>query len=129
MHSVESTLAAYEVALNASDVDAVIALYAEDGVFMPQHIPAAVGRDEVRAAYVNVFNAITLNVEFEVDEVEQISEDWALARTRSAGTVTVNATGEGGPEANQELFLLRRDDEAGWRIARYIFTTLNPPRP
>ncbi|WP_421788406.1 YybH family protein [Hyphobacterium sp.] len=129
MQTVEITLTAYEVALNASDVDTIVALYADDGVFMPQHFPAAVGRDNIRAAYGNVFNTISLNIEFEIDEVEQLSDNWAIARTRSAGEVIVHATGESGPEANQELFLLRRDDDAGWQIARYIFTTLNPPQP
>ena len=125
--AVAAVLADYEDALNQSDTEAVMKLYAPDGVFMPQHFPSSVGADAVRNAYDGVFEAITLKVKFVVAEVHQIAPDWAIARTNSAGTVTVKATGGGGPEANQELFVFQKIDRA-WKIARYCFSTTNPPR-
>jgi uncharacterized protein (TIGR02246 family) len=124
--AVAAVLADYEDALNQSDTEAVMKLYAPDGVFMPQHFPSRVGADAVRNAYDGVFEAITLKVKFVVAEVHQIAPDWAIARTNSAGTVTVKATGGGGPEANQELFVFQKIDGA-WKIARYCFSTTNPP--
>ena len=124
--AVAAVLADYEDALNQSDTEAVMKLYAPDGVFMPQHFPSSVGADAVRKAYDGVFEEITLNVKFVVAEVHQIAPDWAIARTNSAGTVTVKATGGGGPEANQELFVFQKIDGA-WKIARYCFSTTNPP--
>ena len=124
--AVAAVLADYENALNQSDTEAVMKLYAPDGVFMPQHFPSSVGADAVRNAYDGVFEAITLKVKFVVAEVHQIAPDWAIARTNSAGTVTVKATGGGGPEANQELFVFQKIDGA-WKIARYCFSTTNPP--
>jgi uncharacterized protein (TIGR02246 family) len=124
--AVAVVLADYEDALNQSDTEAVMKLYAPDGVFMPQHFPSSVGADAVRNAYDGVFEAITLKVKFVVAEVHQIAPDWAIARTNSAGTVTVKATGGGGPEANQELFVFQKIDGA-WKIARYCFSTTNPP--
>jgi ketosteroid isomerase-like protein len=102
-------------------------LYAADGVFMPQHFPSSVGADAVRKAYVGVFAAITLTVKFKLAEVLQIAPGWVVARTNSAGTVKVNATGESSAEANQELFVFARIGIA-WKIARYCFSTTNPPR-
>jgi uncharacterized protein (TIGR02246 family) len=125
--AVTAVLANYQDALNQSDTEAVMKLYAPDGVFMPQHFPSSVGADAVRKAYDGVFEAITLKVKFEVAEVRQIAAAWAIARTNSAGTVTVKATGGGGPEANQELFVFQKIDDA-WKIARYCFSTTNPPR-
>lgn len=125
--AITDTLRRYEVALNASDTNAVMALYAEDGVFMPQHFPSAVGATLVRAAYDGVFATIRLSVAFDIVEVVPVADDWAFARTNSAGTVTVLATGESGPEANQELFVMQRVQGA-WKIARYAFCTTNPPR-
>ena len=124
--AVAAVLANYEDALNQSDTEAVTKLYAPDGVFMPQHFPSSVGADAVRNAYDGVFEAITLKVKFVIAEVHQIAPDWAIARTNSAGTVTVKATGGGGPEANQELFVFQKIDGA-WKIARYCFSTTNPP--
>jgi uncharacterized protein (TIGR02246 family) len=125
--AVAAVLAEYQDALNQSDTDAVMKLYASDGVFMPQHFPSSVGGVAVRKAYLAVFEAITLRVEFKVAEVLQIAPDWAIARTNSAGTAKVNATGDGGPEANQELFVFQKINDA-WKIARYCFSTTNPPK-
>ena len=126
--AIQTLLSAYEAALNAQDTDTIVSLYADDGVFMPQHSEPQVGRDNVRAAYDRVFTAITLAVEFDVDEIEQLSDDWVFVCTRSTGTVTIHATGDSGPEANQELFLFQRTRSGNWKIARYIFSTTNPPR-
>ena len=125
--AVAAVLANYQDALNQSDTEAVMKLYAPDGVFMPQNFPSSVGADAVRKAYDGVFNAITLNVKFSVAEIQQVASDWAIARTNSAGTATVKASGQGGPEANQELFVFQKVDGA-WKIARYCFSTTNPPR-
>jgi uncharacterized protein (TIGR02246 family) len=126
-NAVAAVLARYEKALNESDTDAVMKLYASDGVFMPQNFPSSVGTNAVRQAYDTVFNTFKLSVKFNVAEVVQVAPEWAFARTNSAGNVTVNATGAKSAEANQELFIFRKID-GGWQIARYCFSTTNPPR-
>ena len=123
-----AVLQTYEKALNGSDTNTVMTLYAPDGVFMPQHSPSSVGSEAIRAAYEGVFRAIKLEVEFEVKEIVQVAPDWAFVRTNSAGFQTVNATGARGPEANQELFIFHKDVGGNWKIARYCFSTTNPPR-
>ena len=125
--AVGEVLAKYQDALNQSDTDAVMKLYAPDGVFMAQNSPSSVGVDEVRRAYDAVFKTIKLTVKFNVAEVVEMAPNWVFARTNSAGTVKVHATGAGGPEANQELFLFQKTDGA-WKIARYCFSTTNPAR-
>jgi uncharacterized protein (TIGR02246 family) len=125
---IEAVLSTYEKALNESSADTVMTLYANDGVFMPQHSLPNVGKNAVRAAYSRVFQAIKLNIKFTIDEILQVSPEWAIARTRSAGFVTINATGDKGPEANQELFVFQKQEGGEWKIARYIFSTTNPPR-
>jgi uncharacterized protein (TIGR02246 family) len=125
--AVAAVLVKYEGALNQSDTDAVMKLYASDGVFMPQNSPSSVGVDAVRKAYDAVFKSIKLTVKFNIAEVVEIGSDWVFARTNSAGTVKIHVTGESGSEANQELFLFQKIDGA-WKIARYCFSTTNPPR-
>ncbi len=122
---IEAVLKGYERVLNASDVEGVVKLYTEDGVFMAQHNPSAVGVQQVEAAYTAVFQAIDLNVEFDIVEIEVIADDWAFARSNSSGTTTINATGDKVPESNQELFVMQKSD-GDWKIARYAFSTTNP---
>ena len=123
---IEAVLKSYERVLNASDVDGILKLYTEDGVFMAQHNPSAVGIKQVEAAYTAVFQAIDLNVEFDIVEIKVIADDWAFARTNSSGTTTINATGDKVSEGNQELFVLKKIDD-NWKIARYCFSS-NTPR-
>lgn len=125
---IRDVLKRYEAALNASSTDAVLPLYADDGVFMPAFSPSAVGLPAVRQAYNAVFKTIKLEVKFAVVEVVPVSGTWAFARTNSAGTVTVHATGEQSAEANQELFVFHKGPDARWKIARYSFSPTNPPR-
>ena len=120
-------MSSYEEALNASNTAAVMPLYTEDGVFMPPNSHSAVGKAAVRQAYNAVFKAITLHVKFTIAEVVVMSPEWAFVRTNSAGTNKINATGATSPEGNQELFIFNKGEEGKWRIARYSFSTTNPP--
>jgi uncharacterized protein (TIGR02246 family) len=125
--AVATVLQRYEDALNQSNVEAVMNLYAPDGVFMAQHYPSSIGADAVRKAYKTVFDTITLKVKFAIAEVHQVAAEWAFVRTNSAGTVTVHASGQSGPETNQELFVFQKIN-GSWKIARYCFSTTNPPK-
>jgi uncharacterized protein (TIGR02246 family) len=125
--AVADVLKKYQDALNASDTDAVMPLYTEDGVFMPPYSQSAIGAAAVRQAYHAVFKAIKLSVKFNLAEVVEIGPDWAFARTNSAGTVTIHATGAKSAEANQELFIFRKVTDGSWKIARYSFSSTNPP--
>jgi uncharacterized protein (TIGR02246 family) len=125
---VTALLEKYNEALNASSTEAVMPLYAEDGVFMPPYSQSAVGSVAVRKAYDAVFKAITLNVKFTIAEIVEVGPGWAFARTNSAGTTTDHATGGKSAEGNQELFIFKQDSDGAWKIARYSFSPTNPPR-
>ena len=125
--NIHAVLKTYEQVLNASDVAGVVKLYTNDGVFMAQHNPSAVGVAAIEAAYGAVFKVIDLNVRFDIIEIEVIADNFAFARTNSSGTTTINATGDKIAEGNQELFLLQKID-GNWKIARYAFSTTNPRR-
>jgi uncharacterized protein (TIGR02246 family) len=125
--AVADVLVGYQDALNQSDTNVVMKLYAPDGVFMPQNSPSSVGVDAIRKAYEAVFKTIKLTVTFNVAEVVEMAPEWVFARTNSAGVVKIHATGGGGPEANQELFIFQKINGV-WKIARYCFSTTNPPR-
>lgn len=124
--NIQALLKAYEQVLNSSEVAGVLKLYTQDGVFMAQHNPSAVGINAIEAAYEAVFKAIDLDVKFDIVEIEVVADDWAFARTNSTGTTTINATGDKIAEGNQELFVLQKTDDGEWKIARYGFSTTNP---
>ncbi|WP_049247185.1 YybH family protein [Pseudomonas aeruginosa] len=123
--TIQSILQSYETALNANDIDAILDLYGEAPVFMPQHAPVLVGREAVRAGYQQVFASIKLQIRFDIHEVEVIG-DWAWARTSSAGRTRLLVEDVEIAEGNNELFVFRRE-HGHWKIHRYLFAT-NQPR-
>ena len=69
-------------------------------------------------------NIFTLKVKFDVAEIRQMAPDWAFARTNPAGKVKIHATGGGGPEANQELFIFQ-ETNGDWNLNNYSTARLN----
>jgi len=120
-------LAAYNAALNASDTNAVMPLYTEDGIFTHAFSPSAISAASVRKAYGAVFATIKLTVRFDIAEIVELSKDWVFARTNSAGTTLNHATGATTSEGNQELFIFRKDTDGKFKIARYSFSPTKPP--
>lgn len=123
--AVTTLLRTYQAALNASSTTSILELYTSDGVLMAQHFPTAVGTEALAAAYDKTFAMITISVDFEIIEVVSINDEYAFARTASAGKVQLKS-GVESAAANQELFVLRKE-KGTWKIARYSFSTTLPP--
>ncbi len=122
---INNLLKTYEKALNTSDVAAILPLYAQDGIFMPQYSPAQVGIASVEAAYRHVFQILELDVVFTIHEIV-VAGELAYARTSSKGKQTLLEPNLMTDEYNNELFIFHKEDGI-WKIARYLFTTANPP--
>ena len=120
--AIEKLLFSYRDALNASDVNKVLPLYTNDGVFMPSNAPSAIGQEQVKAAYEFVFSQIQLNIEFYIDEIV-VNGDYAFARTTSKGTTLIHANKQTVAEENRELFVLEKTS-GQWKIARYMFNKM-----
>jgi len=122
--NIENLIRKYQQALNANDIDTILDLYGRDPVFMPQHAPAMIGREAVRAAYQHVFDTIKLDITFSIQEIEELGEV-AWARTSSAGRTRILSAGIEVDEGNNELFVFRKEG-GDWKIHRYLFSTTQP---
>jgi uncharacterized protein (TIGR02246 family) len=120
-----NVIRAYEKSLNTSDIQAALALYGDDPVFMPEFSAALSGRDAVKAGYDHVFGAIKLNVSFTIHEIVEMG-DLAYVRTTSAGKTEILKNKTTVEEANNELFIFRKE-KGMWKIHRYLFASCNPP--
>jgi uncharacterized protein (TIGR02246 family) len=125
--AIRGVMESYNKALNDGSTDAALALYADDGVFMPPYSASAVGKEAVRKAYDKVFRELKFDVKFTIAELVVMAPNWAYVRTNSAGTTGHASTGKTTDEANQELFIFRKGGDGKWRIARYSFSPTNPP--
>jgi uncharacterized protein (TIGR02246 family) len=122
---IEDVIHRYEVALNDNDLEGVVALYTADAAVLAPNAPTAVGSSAVRDAYTAIFDAIDLDLTFSIADVKVVSPSWAIVRSTSSGTITVNANGAEVPSSNQELFVLQCTGD-GWKLARYAFSSVLP---
>jgi uncharacterized protein (TIGR02246 family) len=125
--AIRGVISNYEDALNARSADQAVALYTDDAVMMPPYNQSVVGRAQVRKAYEAGSKMRALILKFTVDEIVQISPEWAFVRTKSSGSSRVLSTGATNAEANQELFILHKSDDGAWKIARYSFSNTHTP--
>ena len=123
---ISKQIKAYEKSLNTSDAKAVLEVYGSEPVFMAQNMEAFIGRESVQASYEHIFKTIKLNVVFHIHEIVAMGGDLAYARTTSSGQTEILAANKTVKEANNELFIFRRE-QGQWKIHRYLFATSNPP--
>jgi uncharacterized protein (TIGR02246 family) len=114
----------YAAALDANNVEALVALYTDNGVYMRPDMPAVAGRAALRQAYKEVFATLKLKLAFEVHEVE-ILGDMAWLRATSLGRVKILATGVETSDTYHELVVFRREGGA-WKIRSYIYAPDKP---
>ena len=115
---------AYERALNRSDVEGIVDLFADDAVLMDLDRPTAVGREQLRADYERGLALGTVRREFHVDQVLR-SGDVATVRTHSVGGLVTPGVDTIRSIEARELFVLRREG-ARWRIAQYVVQRMTP---
>jgi ketosteroid isomerase-like protein len=73
-----------------------------------------------------VFAELKFDVKFTIAELVLMAPNWAYVRTNSAGVTSHASTGKTTAEANQELFIFKKGEDAEWRIGRYSFSPTNP---
>ena len=107
-----------ESANNAGDVDRWVRAFADDAVYMAPGIPEVTSREELtevaRAGFRN-------ETSIDIDPIEiRVCDDWAFARTRVTGTVTLHDSGRTIPVDVKEIVIFVRNDDGAWRVARLI---------
>lgn len=114
----------YAAALRGNNVEALVALYAPDGVFMRENLPAVVGTEALRAAYRQVFATLKVDLAFEIQETEVVG-DLAWLRGVSRGRIRTLSTGAEATESFNQLVVFRRLGGV-WRIRSYMYASDRP---
>ena len=112
-------ISSYEKALNESSVDGIASLFSEDGVLILQGAPTFVGKDEVKEFYAGLFQNLKFDLRFKIDEIVEMSDEWAFVRTTTSGTLDIIANHSSIPSSGHELFIFKKQNDGTWAIARY----------
>ena len=102
-----------------SDTEALLSLYTDDPVLMPQGQPVVTGKNAIRALYQSFFKEFTVKGEGKVVEVE-VSGDLGYFWNSYTLTATPKAGGEQIKAEGKSVFIVRRQNNNSWKIARLI---------
>ena len=119
---IEAGSDAWEAALNAKNIDALVNLYTEDARLLPPDGEMSVGHDGVRAAFSAMIDAGQSGVTTIVEAT--VSGDVGYI----VGTFTVEAGGEQ-IGTGKYIETWHRGDDGEWRIANDIFNNDAAPQP
>lgn len=111
----------------AGDADAILSLYSDDPVLMPQDHPAVFGKDAIRSLYEPVLRAYDFQSESKVLEVEA-DDKWGYFWSAYLLTATPKTGGESLRSAGKSVFIVKRQAGGAWRITRLIDNSDGPPR-
>ncbi len=125
VEAIKTLLAEYDAAATAGNVDAVMALHADDAVSMPPDAPARTGKEEIRAAFVSFLEENTVQLTSQVDEV-RVSGDLAFLRVAYDETVTPKAGGEPTQLHGKWLVILERQPDGSWKSWREMWSVYTP---
>ena len=115
----ESREAEWEAAMNAADVDGIVALYAEDARLLPPNETASVGHEGVRAAFGSMIEA-------------GLSVDLNAIETQSAGDVAFVVgtykllAGDDVADKGKYIETWRRGNDGEWRMTNDIWNSNLP---
>ncbi len=118
-NKIRSIVALYEKALNDNSVEGIRQLFAEDGILMLQGSPTHIGNEKIRNFYTSLFKNLDFDLKFNIDEVVQMSAEWAFIRTKTSGTVNILSNNSRNPGNGHELFVMKKQSDGNWKIARY----------
>jgi uncharacterized protein (TIGR02246 family) len=109
------------------DAEGLANCFAEDGVQMPPHAPANVGRSAIRSWLEGLFGAFDVGFSLAADEV-RVAGGWAFER--GAYRIALTPKGSGGEplirEAGKYITVYARRPGGGWAIARDIWNGDTP---
>ncbi|MDA2931058.1 DUF4440 domain-containing protein [Acidobacteria bacterium AH-259-O06] len=109
-------------AFNAGDLDALMAFWTDDPVYMPAGVPAVHGKEKIRDFYTE-FKA-QANV-LSSEEVV-IAGEWAFERGTFSGAITPKEGSEPVQVSGKFLDIWQRQSDGSWKIARAIWNLDNP---
>ena len=103
----------------AGDAAALMSLYSDDPVLMPQGQPAVIGKEAIRPLYEAVLNEVAIRSEGTLMEVEA-SGDWGYFWSTYKLKATPKAGGAPIESEGKSLFIVKRQASGAWKIARLI---------
>lgn len=106
-------------AFNAGDVDALMAFWTDEPVYMPPDVPALQGKEAIREFYGQLLAGMEID-SLSSEEVV-VAGDWAFERGSVSATMILEEGGEAEQVSAKYLDVWQRQADGSWKVARAIW--------
>ena len=117
--AIERLAADWRAGWLAGDADALVSLYANRPVLMPQDRPTIFGKAAIRTLYRAVLGGVQIKSNGALREVEA-SGDWGYFWSTYSLRATPKAGGDPITSKGKSVFFVRRQRDGSWKITRLI---------
>ena len=109
------------------DVDAFMALTTQDVVLMPPGERTLPSREAARSLMADFFGTYAIEIEsVSLDEIV-VAGDWAFVRDTYVSNLTPRSGGETMRARGKNVWILRRQADGSWKVARNMWNSSDPP--
>ncbi len=112
----------------AGNLDAWLGFIDADPVWMPPNEPVMTDLDAIRQWITPFFEQYDLSEETTDREVE-VAGDWGYIRAHWTWAVVPKDGGEGMTDSGKSIWVVRRQPDGSWKLARAIWNSDNPTPP
>ncbi len=128
VEAAKTWVADYTAAVNAGDLDAVVALYQNEATSMPPDEPAISGVDALRSWYAPAFETYSFELATTVDEA-LVACDLAVLRSSYDQRITSKDGSESMTQHGSWLIVLREQDDGSWKLWRDMWSVVPSEQP
>jgi ketosteroid isomerase-like protein len=116
----------FNAAFNAGKAEAIGQLIDLNGVWLPPGKQAVVGKDKIVQHYADYFARVRSEFELKSGDI-QVSDGWAFMSGAFSRADTPKAGGEATQASGHYLFVLKKQPDGIWKIARDIWNETVKP--
>ena len=110
-------------AVNANDAGALVALFTDDAMLLPPNRTVIVGKEAVGDFFRRILDRNTVEVGSANLEEVFVSGGWAFARDTAVDIFTPKGGGEARQNNIKHVYLLQRQSDGSWRLARMMWNS------
>ena len=126
--AIQSMTEAWEEAIQAEDIPALLAMWTDDLVVMGPDAPTARGKQALEESYRGLFEAFAVTATWPVEGTEEIvvADRWAYQMSEFTLTMTLKAGGEAIEADGKLIMIFQRQPDGTWKFAREVWNRNSP---
>jgi uncharacterized protein (TIGR02246 family) len=121
IQAIKDIVKEYEGAVNTADIDRYLQLYADDVIDIYPNKPALSGKEAIRKRDQQLFEEVTLQDVYTVQNVK-VSGDLAVAHVTLSAVITIKASGESFKTNGNWILVFRKQSSDSWKIIYSIWS-------